>query len=83
VRLLRTTTLAAHHDGVEHYVTSFTFQGAGEDFGAIVPLPGVPTSIERGGNWTLQRLEREKPPPPPPPARWSSPVTSPVTSPTG
>ena len=64
VRLLRTTTLAAHHDGVEHYVTSFTFQGTGEEFGSIVPLPGVPTSIERGGDWTLQRLEREKPPPP-------------------
>src|SRR3954451_2360704 len=63
VRLLRTTTLAAWHDGVEHYVTSFQFAGdstAGE-FGSIVPLPAVPTSVERGGDWTLQRLERETP----------------------
>ena len=65
VRLLRTTTLAAWHDGVEHYVTSFQFAGdstAGE-FGSIVPLPAVPTSVERGGDWTLQRLERETTPP--------------------
>src|SRR3954462_1862297 len=65
VRLLRTTTLAAWHYGVEHYVTSFQFAGdstAGE-FGSIVPLPAVPTSVERGGDWTLQRLEREPPQP--------------------
>jgi Uncharacterized protein conserved in bacteria (DUF2330) len=67
VRLLRTSTLAAYHDGVEHYVTSFRFAGgatAGE-FGSIVPLPGVPTKVERGGDWTLQRLERETTPPEP------------------
>jgi hypothetical protein len=67
VRLLRTSTLAAYHDGVEHYVTSFQFAGsatAGE-FGSIVPLPGVPTKVERGGDWTLQRLERETTPPEP------------------
>src|SRR4051794_7687195 len=67
VRLLRTTTLAAWHDSVEHYVTSFQFAGdstAGE-FGSIVPLPAVPTSVERGGDWTLQRLERETTPPVP------------------
>jgi hypothetical protein len=67
VRLLRTTTLAAYHDGVEHYVTSFRFAGdstAGE-FGSIVPLPGIPTKVERGGDWTLQRLERETTPPVP------------------
>src|SRR4029078_6459409 len=23
------------------------------------PLPGVPTKVERGGGWTLQRLQRE------------------------
>jgi hypothetical protein len=75
VRLLRTTTLAAYHDGVEHYVTSFQFAGndpaASADasgpsqFGSIVPLPGIPTTVERGGDWTLQRLEREVAPKPP------------------
>lgn len=25
----------------------------------IIPLPDVPTSVERGGEWTLQRLVRE------------------------
>src|SRR5436309_925479 len=59
VRLLRTATLAAYHDGLEHYVTSFTFSGSGAEFGSIVPLPGIPAKVERGGDWTLQRLARE------------------------
>src|SRR3954471_8465331 len=63
VSLGRTTTLAGYHDGVEHYVTSFNFEGAGGAFGSLIPLPGVPTSVERGGDWTLQRLVRETEPP--------------------
>ena len=59
VNLGRTTTLAGYHDGVEHYVTSFEFQGGGGEFGALIPLPGVPTEIIRGGDWTLQRLQLE------------------------
>jgi hypothetical protein len=59
IRLTRTVTLAAHHDGVERYVTSFEFTGEGEEVGSIVPLPGVPTKVERGGDWTLQRLALE------------------------
>jgi len=59
VNLLRTTTFAGYHDGVEHYVTAFQFQGGGGAFGSITPLPGVPSSIEKGGDWTLQRLVRE------------------------
>jgi hypothetical protein len=63
VNLGRTTTLAAYHDGVEHYVTSFEFQGGGGEFGTLIPLPGVPTEVERGGGWTLQRLQLETQPP--------------------
>ena len=63
VQLVRTTTLAAYHEGVEHYVTSFEFAGDGE-FGSIVPLPGVPTKVIRGGDWTLQRLALETQPQP-------------------
>src|SRR3954452_16678919 len=63
IQLTRTTTLAAHHDGVEHYVTSFEFTGDGEQVGSIIPLPGVPTKVERGGDWTLQRLRLEIPQP--------------------
>ncbi len=59
VNLLRTSTLAGYADGIEHYVTSFTFSGAGGEFGTVVPLPGIPTTVERGGDWTLQRLNRE------------------------
>lgn len=59
VNLLRTSTLAGYADGVEHYVTSFTFSGGGGEFGSVIPLPGVPTTVERGGDWTLQRLNRE------------------------
>ena len=63
VKLVRTSTLAAWADGYEHYVTSFTFEGGGAEFGSIVPLPGIPSKVERGGDWTLQRLEREVAPP--------------------
>jgi hypothetical protein len=63
IKLTRTTTLAAYHNGVERYVTSFEFSGQGKEVGSIVPLPGVPTKVERGGSWTLQRLEREVSPP--------------------
>lgn len=65
VNLLRTTTLAGYHDGVEHYVTAFEFAGGGGSFGSITPLPGIPTSVVRGGDWTLQRLVRETNPPSP------------------
>jgi hypothetical protein len=63
IQLTRTTTLAAYHDGVERYVTSFQFTGQGKEVGSIVPLPDVPTKVERAGDWTLQRLEREVAPP--------------------
>ncbi|HVF74126.1 MAG TPA: DUF2330 domain-containing protein [Acidimicrobiales bacterium] len=59
VRLLETATLAAYHQGIEHYITSFTFSGGGGEFGSIVPLPGIPSEVERGGDWMLQRLVRE------------------------
>ena len=62
VKVTRTTTLAAYHDGIEHYVTSFSFEGGGAAFGSLIPLPGVPTKVERGGDWTLQRLIRETEP---------------------
>ena len=63
VNLLRTTTFAAYHEGVEHYVTAFQFQGGGGAFGSLTPLPGVPSTVEKGGDWTLQRLIRETTPP--------------------
>jgi hypothetical protein len=64
VSLTRTTTLAAYHDGVEHYVTAFEFAGAdATEVGSIVPLPGVPTKVIKGGDWTLQRLILETNPP--------------------
>jgi hypothetical protein len=62
VNLLRTTTFAGYHDGIEHYVTSFEFAGGEGEFGSIVPLPGVPSDVERGGDWTLQRLVLETQP---------------------
>src|SRR5438477_12767440 len=63
VNLGRTTTLAAYHDGVEHYVTAFKFQGGGGQFGTLIPLPDVPSSVERGGGWPLQRPNIETQPP--------------------
>jgi hypothetical protein len=62
VRLARATTLVAWHDGVERYLTSFSYQGDFSHLGWIVPLPAVPMNIEEGGAWTLQRLELESHP---------------------
>ncbi|HVD30584.1 MAG TPA: DUF2330 domain-containing protein [Methylomirabilota bacterium] len=62
VNLLRTTTFAGYHNGVEHYVTSFQFAGGSGQFGSLIPLPGVPDKVEKGGAWTLQRLIRETTP---------------------
>ena len=62
VNLLRTTTFAGYHDGNEHYVTAFQFAGGGGAFGSLTPLPGIPSKVEKGGDWTLQRLLRETEP---------------------
>lgn len=62
VNLGRTTTLAAYHNGIEHYITAFQFQGGGGQFGTLIPLPGIPSDVEKGGAWTLQRLIRETEP---------------------
>jgi uncharacterized protein DUF2330 len=59
VRLSRAATLIAWHDGIEHYMTSFTYQGDVQNLGWIVPLPAIPISIKEGGAWTLQRLFNE------------------------
>ncbi|HEY3427564.1 MAG TPA: DUF2330 domain-containing protein, partial [Acidimicrobiia bacterium] len=63
IQLVRTTTLAAYSDGIERYVTAFEFVGSGEEVGSIIPLPDVPTKVERAGDWTLQRLALEVAPP--------------------
>jgi hypothetical protein len=59
VRLSRATTFVAWHNGIERYLTAFTYQGDVSNVGWIVPLPAVPLKIEEGGAWTLQRLNRE------------------------
>jgi hypothetical protein len=64
VNLLRTTTLAGYHDGEEHYITAFEFAGGGGAFGSLTPLPGIPSKVEKGGDWTLQRLIQETEPQP-------------------
>src|SRR5216683_2454909 len=46
VRLARATTLVAWHDGVERYLTSFSYQGNFSNLGWIVPLPAAPLKIE-------------------------------------
>src|SRR5919202_7148753 len=70
VRLARAATFVAWHDGIEHYMTSFTYQDNNQhsvaNLGWIVPLPAVPLKIEEGGAWTLQRLFRETHPLPTP-----------------
>jgi hypothetical protein len=62
VRLQRASTLIAWHDGIEHYLTSFAYQGNEANVGWIVPLPTAPEKIEAGGAWTFQRLSLESQP---------------------
>ncbi len=63
VHLARATTFVAWHNGIEKYLTAFTYQGNVSNLGWIVPLPAVPLKIEEGGAWTLQRLNLETHPP--------------------
>jgi hypothetical protein len=65
VRLARATTLVDWHNGIEHYMTAFSYQGNEAGVGWIVPLPAVPDSIQAGGRWTFQRLNLAVNPPPP------------------
>lgn len=46
-------------DGTANYVTAFSFNGQPDDFGAIIPLPDIPTTVEKAPGWFLQRLGRE------------------------
>jgi len=48
IRLSRAATLVAWHNGIEHYMTSFTYQGDVSKLGWIVPLPAVPAEDRRG-----------------------------------
>ncbi len=64
VRLEQTTTFVTYHDGLEHYLTSFAFQGRVSRLGWIMPLPANPVRIQEGGAWTLQRLELQVHPQP-------------------
>ena len=59
VQLGTTTTFVVWEDGIEHYITNFTFEGPAESFGSLIPLPAEPTDVTRAGDWTLQRLKRE------------------------
>ena len=59
VRLGRTSTFVAWEDGIEHYITNFTFEGEVDSFGSLIPLPSEPTDVSRAGDWTLQRLQIE------------------------
>ena len=65
VRLTHAATLVAWHDGIEHYLTNFSYAGNVDNVGYIIPLPAVPTEpVKEGGDWTLQRLFRETHPAP-------------------
>jgi len=59
VRLGRTSTFVAWENGIEHYITNFTFEGEVDSFGSLIPLPSEPTDVSRAGDWTLQRLQIE------------------------
>src|ERR1700716_2749799 len=65
IQLTRTTTLAAYHKGIEHYVTSFEFTGEGKQVGSTAPCPGTPPAVEGGGDGPRQPLNRGVSPPVP------------------
>ena len=80
VRLARASTAIAWHDGVEHYLTSFTYQGDVPDIGWIVPLPAIPDSVVKGGSWSLQRMAREARPVRPEPLAFAGAQNASATS---
>ena len=49
-------------NGAVNLLRTTTFAGGEGEFGSLVPLPDVPTKVERGGDWTLQRLNIETEP---------------------
>src|SRR5437868_12843214 len=51
VRLSRAATLVAWHDGIEHYMTSFTYQGDVSNLGRSVTSPA--NTIEYKGSALL------------------------------
>src|SRR5256886_8845331 len=55
IRLAKATTLVEWHNGVEHYLTSFSYHGEASSFGWIVPLPAGSGEGEEGGGLALQR----------------------------
>ena len=59
IRLGKTTTFVAWENGIERYITNFTFEGDVESFGSLIPLPAEPVDVRRAGDWTLQRLQIE------------------------
>ena len=61
VNLVRTTTSPATTTA-SSTTSPPSSTGGGGEFGTLIPLPGVPTNVERGGDWTLQRLNRETDP---------------------
>src|SRR5260370_18112290 len=68
VRLQRATTLVAWQDGVEHYLTTFTYEGDVSSVGYIVPLPSAPIEpVVAGGARTPPAPPTANPPPPPQP----------------
>ena len=65
VQLARTTTLAGYHDGVEHYLTSFTYAGGeGQVRLDRAPARRPQRRSARAASGTLQRLVRETQPQP-------------------
>src|SRR5260370_7679258 len=46
VRLSRATTFVAWHNGIERYLTAFTYQGDVSNPAGILPLPALPPNIE-------------------------------------
>lgn len=58
VVLSRATTLVAWHNGIEHYLTTFQYQGNVSRLGWIVPLPAVPLtcSLKRRATAVVTRI---------------------------
>src|SRR2546422_3783142 len=56
IRVAKATTLVEWHNGVEHYLTSFSYHGEASSFRWIVPLPAGPEEGERGGGLALHRV---------------------------
>ncbi len=59
IHLTTAQTLVGWHNGIEYYMTNFTYSGDASRFGWVLPLPAQPQKIEEGSMQVFSDLSSE------------------------